>query len=442
MGSWPEREALLGDATRATYGELCRRVDSWHGRLDEGGIRGVGRVVAFSGDHGVGTVSLLLALVERGCVAVPLSSTGPLQRPDLLAISQAEILAHGDGTAGSRLDPLEGIPDHPLLGGLRSRGHGGLVLFTSGSTGKPKAVLHDIELLLEKFRRPRKRLRMLTFLLLDHIGGVNTLFYALANGGTVITVSDRRAETVCRAIESHRVEVLPTTPTFLNLLLLSAEHRRHDLSSLRLITYGTEVMPAHTLQRIQEVFPQVRLQQTYGLSELGILRSKSREDGSLWVKVGGEGFETKVVDGVLWIRSHSNMLGYLNAPSPFDAEGWFNTEDAVEQDGEWLRILGRTSDIINVGGQKVYPAEVESVLLEMEGVEDVTVRGVANPLMGQTIVATFNLSSPEAAGELKARMWRHCRDRMQRFMIPLKVEITQAEQYGPRLKRQRGSEPA
>ena len=123
---------------------------------------------------------------------------------------------------------------------------------------------------------------------------------------------------------AHRVELLPTSPTFLNLLLLSEEHQRHDLSSLKLITYGTEPMPAHTLQKVHALFPEVKLLQTYGLSELGILRSQSRESGSLWMRVGGEGFETKIVDGRLFIRASSAMLGYLNAPNPFDADGFFD----------------------------------------------------------------------------------------------------------------------
>ena len=127
------------------------------------------------------------------------------------------------------------------------------------------------------------------FLQLDHIGGLNTLFYTLANGGTAVVAEDLSPESVCEAIESHRVQLLPTSPTFLNLLLLSEAHLRHGLSSLELITYGTEPMPESTLKRIVQAFPCARLLQTYGLSELGILRSRSRTSDSLWVRVGGEG---------------------------------------------------------------------------------------------------------------------------------------------------------
>ena len=82
------------------------------------------------------------------------------------------------------------------------------------------------------------------------------------------------------------------------------------------------------------------------------------------------------------------MLGYLNAPSPFDEDGFMNTGDQVEQDGEWIRILGRESEIINIGGEKVYPAEIESVVLQLDGVEDVAVYGKSHPIKLKHTVCT------------------------------------------------------
>src|SRR4030095_13708529 len=123
-----------------------------------------------------------------------------------------------------------------------------------------------------------------------------------------------------------------------------------------------EPMTDSTLARLRQVFPTVELKQTYGLSELGIMRTKSRGSDSPFMQVGGEGYETRIVDGILWIRADSAMLGYLNAPSPFDANGWFNTGDEVEVCGEYLRVLGRRCEMINVGGEKVFPAEGEGIL--------------------------------------------------------------------------------
>jgi acyl-CoA synthetase (AMP-forming)/AMP-acid ligase II len=316
-------------------------------------------------------------------------------------------------------------------------GRPGLVLFSSGSTGKNKAALHDFSLLLDKYKLTRKKMCTLTFLLFDHIGGINTLFYTLSNGGTVVSVRSRDPEIVCQTIEEYQVELLPTSPTFLNLLIISEAYLHHDLSSLKLITYGTEVMAKSTLKRVCNIFPNARLLQTYGLSELGILRSKSKDSGSLWVKVGGEGFETKIVEGVLWVRAHSAMLGYLNAPSPFDKNGWMNTQDMVEMDGAYIRILGRQSEIINVGGQKVYPAEIENVLMQMQNVTEASVRGEKNPITGNIVVARLSLKAPEELSLLRKRVRKFCRGRLATYKIPVKVEIAKEAQYSQRYKKMR-----
>ena len=105
---------------------------------------------------------------------------------------------------------------------------------------------------------------------------MNTLLYTLSNAGCVVTVPDRSPDAVLSAVAKYGVELLPTSPTFLNLLILSEAYRRHQTGTLKTITYGTEPMPETTLRRSREIFPNVNFQQTYGLSEVGILRSKSR----------------------------------------------------------------------------------------------------------------------------------------------------------------------
>ena len=196
-------------------------------------------------------------------------------------------------------------------------------------------------------------------------------------------------------------------------------------------------MPQSLLDRLRQAFPNVKLVQTYGMSELGVLRTRSRDDGSLWIKFKNLGFETKVVDGILWVRTQSAMMGYLNAPDLFHPDGWLNTEDAVEVDGEYMRILGRVTDLINVGGQKVYPSEVESVLLTLENVRDVTVYGERNPLTGHILAAKVSLISPEPFDAFKKRLRMFCRELLPNFKIPARIELTDEDQHGIRLKKLR-----
>jgi acyl-coenzyme A synthetase/AMP-(fatty) acid ligase len=439
MGQWLTDPALIRDDQVSTYGDLLDLVALWQTHLDEHGVE-AGQVVALRGDYTPRACALVLALIDRGVILVPLTEAAEVHREEFFEIAEVEVVISFDENDGWAIEPQRQVATNPLTLQLRAAGEPGLVLFSSGSTGKSKAALHNFTHLLEKFKAVRQRMCTLTFLLLDHIGGINTLLYTVSNGGTVVSVRTRDPEVVCQAVERHRIEMLPTSPTFLNLLLISEAYKRYDLSSLRLVTYGTEVMPETTLLRIHELFPNLRLQQTYGMSELGILRSKSKDSGSLWVKVGGEGFETKVVDGILWVRAHSAMLGYLNAPSPFDAEGWMNTGDMVEVDGDYIRILGRKSEIINVGGQKVYPAEVESVLLQMDNVKDAVVLGEKNPITGHIVTARVNLFEPEDEREFKKRLRLFCRDKLASFKIPAKVEISGQEQFNARYKRMRRSE--
>jgi len=414
-----------------TYGDLVERVHEWRARL--AGL-GSGRIISIEGDYGLESIAVFLAATWNGHVSVPLSPDSQAHHASFLDIGQIEFrIRIGDTT--SELAPTGRIADHQLYTSLTTDGHPGLVLFSSGSTGKPKAAVHDLQRLLGKYRVPRQRLRTLVFLLLDHIGGVNTLFYTLSNAGAVVVSEGRTPRQVCEAIATHEVELLPTSPTFLNLLLLSGESSRRDFGSLKLITYGTEPMPASTLAQAVLAFPRARFLQTYGVTELGILRSQSRESNSLWVRIGGEDFERKIIGGRLWIRAKSAMLGYLNAPSPFDAEGFFDTGDLVEVDGEWIRFLGRTTDVINVGGSKVYPAEVESALLEMERVADAVVRGEAHAFTGQIVAATVRLTEPELPEAFKLRMRRFLAQRLAPHKVPVRVQITEDATYSARFKR-------
>jgi long-chain acyl-CoA synthetase len=431
-----EAPAIIWEGRSYSYAWLHRRAEDFGAELE---ARRVPRqsVVALEGDYSPDICALLLALIDRSAIVVPLTSAVAADRDRFLDIAGVRHTIRFRPGGQPEYGERPAGDDHPLLRRLAAAAEPGLVLFTSGSTGEPKAALHSFPRLLEKYKTRRPSLRTLTFLLLDHIGGINTLFHILSNTGVIVTVAERSPDAICAAIERHRVELLPTTPTFLNLLLLSEAPGRHDLSSLRQITYGTEPMPESTLARLLAALPGVRLSQTYGLSELGILRARSKSSDSLWVRLGGEGVETEIRDGILWIRAASAMLGYLNAASPFDSEGWFNTEDEVLADGEYFRIRGRRSEIVNVGGEKVYPAEVESVLLQIPNVRDAVVLGQPNPITGQIVVAYLNLKEPEPLDSVRRRVREGCRDLLPAFKIPARIEIVDEEQYSVRFKKNR-----
>jgi acyl-coenzyme A synthetase/AMP-(fatty) acid ligase len=171
-----------------------------------------------------------------------------------------------------------------------------------------------------------------------------------------------------------------------------------------------------TLDQLSMQIPWVDFRQTFGMSELGILRVKSKSRNSLFMKVGGEGVTTRIIDGILEIKSETRMLGYLNAKSPFDADGWYNTHDKVEQEGDFIKVFGRDTDVINVGGLKFMASEVELACLEYPGVDMASVTPAPNPLTGQhcevliqTSLLNFDLNSFKSF--LRTRLPSHMQPR-------------------------------
>lgn len=430
------RDFIVWKSKTYSYSWLNRKINFFLDVLKKKSIKG-GSIVGIDADYSPSVIALFLALAKNRCVVVPLTSAKEEQKEEFIKIADVQYIFKFDKNDKFEVVKAKNKVANKLLVALIQDKEPGLVLFSSGSAGKIKAVLHNFSKLIKKFEQQRYGFRTLVFLLLDHIGGINTLFYALCNGGAIVYSKSRNPEDICRLIEKYKVELLPTTPTFLNLLILSEQYKNFDLSSLKVISYGTEVMPETTLKKLNKIFPNVKLQQTYGLSEVGILHSKSKDSKSLFMKVGGEGFQTKIVDGKLWIKADSAMLGYLNEKNPFDKDKWLNTGDIVVSDGEFIRILGRESDIINVGGQKVYPAEVEDILLQIKNIKDAIVKGEKNPILGNIVTARINLYKEESRDSLMKKIKNFCRGKLEPYKIPIKAEISTERLYGARFKRMR-----
>lgn len=434
MEEYREREAVVSPEGRVPYGDLLDRTQECLMELDSHSVR-EGSVVAIVADFSADSIAMLLALILKGCVVVPISRT-ILDKEKYRTIAQCQFIMDIGGGMKS-IVPTGLEVTHEMLLAFRRERIPGLILFSSGTTGEPKAALHDLNCLLEKFKKPGKSLKTISFLLFDHIGGFNTLIHTLSHGGTIVTIPDRRPEQVCTIIEKEQVELLPTTPSFLNMILLNKLYQKYNLSCLKIITYGTESMPEYTLKLFSRILPDTIFKQTYGLSEMGIMATKSESSDSLWMKLGGDGFETKVEDGILFIRGKSAMKGYLNAPSPFDQEGWFDTKDRVEEKDGYLRILGRTTDLINVGGEKVYPIEIENILIQIDGVLDARVFGEKNPIMGNTVAAEILVDPENNNNEFRRILRQYCGENLEKYKRPSRFLLSEKELYGDRLKKRR-----
>ena len=300
-----------------------------------------------------------------------------------------------------------------------------IYLTTSGTTGESQTVYHQIEDLIAPYEgKDLRKQRMVIYLMVNHMGGLNTILRSLVSCGTLIIPDERSVDGVCRAIEEYKAEVLPTTPSFLNVLLTTGAHRAYDLSSLKVISFGTEVMPEALMTKLQSVFPKMKWIQTYGLTEVGVLQTRTHPTNPLYIQFPEA--NVWVSGGTLWVngKDTGDMV-----------ESWFDMENTKQT---WLRITGRKSDIINVGGEKVYPSDVEEILMRMDGVKDVACYGERNELLGNIVVAKFNLKKGVDATDWKHKVLEYCeKEKMDKSKRPVKVIVTTDELIGVRGKKVR-----
>lgn len=386
-----------------------------------------GDVVAIIGDFNPQSIMTLLRLMDMAVTIVPLTVDTRHEHEYFFESALVDVVIEG-GKVERRIHSNK----HEYVEHLRCLQHSGLVLFSTGTTGRPKAILHDLTLFLKRFETPRPTLRTINFLLFDHIGGINTLLHTLFNKGVVIAPELRTVDSILDTCHKYNVEVLPTTPTFLRMMLMSGAVPDRVPSCLKVITYGTERMDQPTLSELCRLLPDVDFRQTFGMSELGIVRVKSEARDSLYMKIGGEGVETRVIDDVLQIRSQSRMLGYLNAETPFDADDWYDTKDIVEIKDDYYKVVGRRSEVINVGGLKFMASEVERVALMFPNVSLVKAVPRQNPITGQHVELSVQTVDDQSFD--KVAFGEYLKGKLQPHMIPKRICVGSIA-VGHRFKR-------
>lgn len=440
ISEFDDKTALITGRGVFSYRDIFNLACAWDEKFDKAGIK-TGSVAAICGDYSPDSIASLLALICRRAVIVPIVEMPEGEKEKRFKIAACDFSVTPEDKTISVLEKNE---KSPFIKSVQESGEAGLVLFSSGTTGEPKGMARLLNPLLDvhKHKNPVNT-SLILFLLFDHIGGLNTLFGALPRGNRIVIPPSRAPETIASMIQDHKVEALPTSPSFLALMLASGAFDRFDLSCLKVVTYGTEPMPRTLLEQLREKLTHVRFIQKFGTSETGIINTQSRSSDSLDIKLSDLDQEYKVVDGELWIKSRQAVMGYLNAPESdsFTEDGWFKTGDLVEEkeDG-WLRVLGRKREVINVGGRKVLPAEVESFLIGLPEVADCVAYGVASPLTGQVVAvdvvpALENISSDE----LKRILRSACLRSLERFKAPSKFNFMKELPGKKRFKKRRPS---
>ncbi len=332
------------------------------------------------------------------------------------------------------------------------------ILYTSGTTGKPKGAmlthhsvlfcssLYSDNVDMREYFFPENS-RFLTALPLYHCYGQNVcLITPLSVGATVILIDRFNTENVFRAISEHRVTTFPGVPTMFAYLMSGFDPEKHDLSSLKFCCSAGAALSPEITRAFREMTG-IEIVEGYGITEASaqaiahpLAPHKKRSDkfGSIGIPLRNswQQTEARIVDdngkelpansiGELIIKGDHIMKGYWKLPEETAKtirNGWLYTGDLARQDKDgYFFIVDRKKDMIIVGGENVYPREIEEVLSQNEKVLEVAVIGVKDATKGEVVKAVVALRNDVQTTEEELK--KFCASRLAKFKVPHLVEI-------------------
>jgi acyl-CoA synthetase (AMP-forming)/AMP-acid ligase II len=321
-----------------------------------------------------------------------------------------------------------------------------VVLFTSGTSGVPKPAIHTWESLAAGVNRAPKYAgrRWLVAYELTAFAGIQVWLQALLTGGCVCVPQTRDPAAIAQLLLREQIEFASATPSFWRLLLHSVSNEELSQAALVQITLGGEAVDQPILDSLHSAFPRARITHIYASTEMGVCFTVS--DGqagfpAAYLSTSSLPCQLRIsAEGELEILSQRTMLGYLSDPhpngtsapaNPVDASRWFATGDLVQREGDRIYFVGRKSDTINVGGAKVYPADVERCIRSVPGVQQVRVYGMSSSLSGQLVAAEIQPIAPIDQEHLRADIMTACRQRLARHQVPAKITFCQQLPVAP-----------
>ncbi len=317
-----------------------------------------------------------------------------------------------------------------------------VLILTTGTTGKPKAARYAWSALVAQIRRRPSEAgaRWLLAYNLNHFGGMQMLLHALVNGATLIIPENLRPIDAVAAIEEFAVTHVSATPTFWRMVKAQIPVERLRALALEQVTLGAEAASEDLLAELREWFPSARIVHIFAATEVGSCFSVQDGRGGVPSSILERGEDSpvrfRIIDGELFVRSRHGMLGYHGESA--SAEDWRSTGDLVEQRGDRIYFVGRTSERINVGGVKVDPLPVEERVQRLDGVELARVYGKSNAITGQIVAVDVVASSSVDRAALEQRIRGACSDlpvqarpRYVRFVAQLDMRNTKLVRTAP-----------
>jgi O-succinylbenzoic acid--CoA ligase len=466
-----ERDALVFEGRRWTWRELGDQVGQVAAGLAAHGVERGDRVALFLGNLPE-FIFTLYAVQRLGAVAVPVSVRE--QKPGLEYILNqcgARLIVH-EAALSARVPDVGACPallarivvgdttgagnftDLASHGAIASAAEVGeedtaLILYTSGTTGRPKGamlthfgIVHSA-MHFEACMRLTSADRSGLVVPASHVTGIIAIIATMLRvGGAVVVMREFKAAAWIAEAARERVTQTIMVPAMYNLILLSPEFGRHDLSAWRVGGFGGAPMPVATIDALAAKLPNLTLTNAYGATETTSPVTVMPEGGTRGhadcvgvtvpcgavIVVDDNGVEVPHGEtGELWIGGPMIVKGYWDNPEAsareFTAGYWHSGDLGSVDAGGYVRVFDRKKDMLNRGGYKIYSVEVENVLMAWPGVIEAAVVGRPCPVLGERVHAIVHAPGVELS---EAALREFCAARLADYKVPESVTLADA----------------
>ena len=295
-----------------------------------------------------------------------------------------------------------------ILNQIKTNKNWRLSIFTSGTTGLPKKIKHTYDSLTRNCKVSDKHSKDIWGYAYNptHMAGLQVFFQALLNENSIIRLFDLSNKNILDAIKKYQVTNISASPSFFRLLY----SKDQNFDFVKKITLGGEKFDSRIKDHLNELFPSAKLLNVYASTEAG---SVFASDGEVFIVKKGFSSFIKIEKKELFL--HKDLLGEGTEKRMIG--NWYATGDLVEilaNDPVRFKFLSRKNEMINVGGYKVSPNEIEELLLNMKNILDARIFGVPNTVLGNIVCAEIVLKNDVEISEIRKYLAKHLQD----FKIP------------------------
>lgn len=294
-----------------------------------------------------------------------------------------------------------------------------ITLYTSGTTGRPKKVKHKLKTIARSVKKSEENKKNIWGYAYNptHFAGLQVFFQTLYNKNSIIYIFDMERKKIEETLKKYGVTHISATPTYYRTML---PYIKNEIPNMQKVTTGGEKYDQELEKQLQKIFPNAKIRNVYASTEAGSLFSSKGEI----FKISDRMKDKIKINEEKELLIHKSLLGESET---FELTNeWYKTGDLVEKiEEKQFKFISRKTEMINIGGYKVNPYEIEKEIKKIEGIKDVIVKARKNKITGNILVALIQIEEKIDKKEKEKEINQKLKQNLQKWKMPRIIKFVE-----------------